>query len=381
MARKGYVTLTLTLPSGARKYIYGKTRQEAQEKLDQAKMLLRAGIDLEDGTTVGEYAQMWYNVYKKPNLRQSSKASIVNALNVHILPYLGAVPIQDVTPMAIQNCVNHLSDKSRSLYRTVLQCLRAIFDCAVDDNLIIRSPVPKRMKAKGVKKTPVRALTVEQEKTLLEALDGTRAYLFCWFLLKTGMRRGEALAVMRDALNIKDLENASVHVKRNLVFVNGKSVLENTPKTDAGFREIPLPRDLAEAIREQMSRSSSLFLFPMKNGEMMNENSFRAMWGLVKARKKPDPQFVKKKKEKKIPDRHPDVKRIIDFDVTPHMLRHTYATRCIEKGMDVKEVQYLLGHTDPALTMKIYADYCEEQRKAGTFSKARTAMSRGAASE
>ena len=237
------------------------------------------------------------------------------------------------------------------------------------------------MKAKGVKKTPVRALTVEQEKTLLEALDGTRAYLFCWFLLKTGMRRGEALAVMRDALNIKDLENASVHVKRNLVFVNGKSVLENTPKTDAGFREIPLPRDLAEAIRDQMSKSSSLFLFPMKNGEMMNENSFRAMWGLVKARKKPDPQFVKKQKEKKIPDRHPDVKRIIDFDVTPHMLRHTYATRCIEKGMDVKEVQYLLGHTDPALTMKIYADYCEEQRKAGTFSKARSAMSRGTASE
>lgn len=379
MARKGYVTLTLTLPSGARKYIYGKTRQEAQEKLEQAKMLLRAGIDLEDRTTVGEYAQMWYNVYKKPHLRESSKESVVNALNNHILPYIGSVPVQDVTPMAIQNCVNHLSDKSHSLYRTVLQCLRAIFDCAVDNNLIIRSPVPIRMKAKGVKASPPHALTVKQENTLLEATEGTRAYLFCWFLLKTGMRRGEALAVMRDALNIKDPDNASVYVKRNLVFVNGKNVLEDTPKTDAGFREIPIPKDLALAIRDEMEHSSSMFLFTKKNGEMMNENSFRSMWALIKARKK-QPEKLEKN-GKKAPNKHPNVKRIIDFEFTPHTLRHTYATRCIEQKMDIKEVQYLMGHEDPALTMRIYAEYCEEQRKMETFQKARSAMTRDAASE
>ena len=72
MPRKGYITKSLTLPNGKRKYIYGKTQAEVEEKFLEAKLLLRAGIDLDDGTTVGEFAQMWYNVYKKPDLKMKS---------------------------------------------------------------------------------------------------------------------------------------------------------------------------------------------------------------------------------------------------------------------------------------------------------------------
>ena len=68
MARKGYVTLTMTLPNGDRKYFYGKTKEEAQEKLDNARMMLRAGIDIQNNITFGEYAQSWYTIYKKPDL-------------------------------------------------------------------------------------------------------------------------------------------------------------------------------------------------------------------------------------------------------------------------------------------------------------------------
>ena len=81
MARKGYVTLTMTLPNGDRKYFYGKTKEEAQEKLDNARIMLRAGIDIQNNITFGEYAQSWYTIYKKPDLREKSKESIVNALN------------------------------------------------------------------------------------------------------------------------------------------------------------------------------------------------------------------------------------------------------------------------------------------------------------
>ncbi|WP_298021168.1 site-specific integrase [uncultured Dysosmobacter sp.] len=371
MARKDYVTKTLSLPNGKRKYIYGKTEAEAEEKLQEAKMLLRAGIDLGDDTTFGEYAQMWYNVYKKPKLRENSKASITNALNVHILPYLSALKMQDVTPMAIQSCLNHLSNSSKSLYGTVLQCLRAIFDSAVDDNLIIRSPVPKRLKNNGVTKKKLRALTIAQEEILLTALEGTTARLFVWFLSKTGLRRGEALAVMRDALEIADPDNAVVKVHRTLVFIGTNSILQDTTKTPAGYREVPLPRDLAIAIKGELCKSNSMFLFHKRNGEMLTETAFRGMWSAVTARKTPPPLAPG---EKAKPNKHPWVKRIIDFKVTPHILRHTYATRCIEKGMDPKEVQYLLGHTDPTITMRIYADYCEDQQREITFPKVRKAM-------
>lgn len=72
-------------------------------------MLLRAGIDLNDDTTFGEYTQMWYNVYKKPNLKEISKASIANALNVHLFSCLSALRLQEITPMSVQNRLNHLA--------------------------------------------------------------------------------------------------------------------------------------------------------------------------------------------------------------------------------------------------------------------------------
>ena len=374
MARKGYVTLTLTLPSGTRKYIYGKTRQEAQEKLDQAKMLLRAGIDLEDRTTVGEYAQMWYNVYKKPDLREKSKESIVNALNNHILPYLSSVPVQDVTPMAIKNCLNHLSDSSHSLYRTVLQVLRALFDSAIDNRLIVVSPVPKNLKAKGHASKEKLPLTREQETILLDALSGTRAHLLIWLLDATGVRRGEALGLMWDCVNLDDIQKATIFIRRNLVFVRGRSVLEDTPKTDSGFRELPLPADLAAELLKKRKTAKSLFVFPKSDGQMMSESSFRRLWEMIDARRvlPPVTEFGADQQEV---DRHPWIRRTIDFDVTPHVLRHTYATRCFEAGMDVKEVQRLLGHATPDITMKIYLHYCEAQRKEETFQKSRDSRS------
>ena len=374
MARKGYVTLTLTLPDGTRKYFYGKTKAEAREKLDEARMLLRAGIDIQGTTTFGEYAQQWYNIYKKPDLRDESKASIVNALNTHLLPYLSSVPLQDVTPTAVKGCLNHLNGKSRSLYRTVLQVLRAIFDCAVDDRLIAVSPVQKKIKAKGTPPKEKEPLTREQEKTLLTALEGTRAHLLVWLLDATGVRRGEALGLMWDSVELSDIANATIRIQRNLIFVNGKAVLEEMPKTEAGFRTLAIPKDLAAMLSKKRRSANSLFVFPTARGEMMTPGSFRRLWGLIDARRVSeedrDASEQEDAKGKKI-DRHPWVNRCIDFDATPHLLRHTFATRCFEDGLDVKEVQHLLGHASPEITMKIYLHYCESQRQKDTFDKMR----------
>ena len=371
MPRKGYITKSLTLPNGKRKYIYGKTQAEVEEKFLEAKLLLRAGIDLDDGTTVGEFAQMWYNVYKKPDLKMKSKQSILNALNNHILPYMSGVRVRDVSPMMIKNCLNHLADQSHSLYKTVLQTLREIFDTAVDNNLIAKSPVPVKTKAKGIPAEEKEPLTKEQEDRLLLALKGSRAHLLVWFLAATGLRRGEALGLMWDSIDIKDVNKATVHVKRNLVFVSGKGFLEDTPKTSKSIRSVPIPADLAIALKVERSKSNSLFVFHKKNGEMMTESSFRRLWGIIDSRQKPSEDENKAKK----PNKHPWVQRILDFEVAPHQLRHTYATRCFEKGMDVTEVQRLLGHSSPDTTLRIYIHYCEKQRQDATFQKAREARS------
>lgn len=370
MARKEYFTKTISLPGGGRKYVYGKTKEEVEEKYLQAKLMLRAGIELNDDTTVGEFALMWIKVYKEPKLKRKSLESILNALNNHILPYMSAVKLKSVTPMLITNCLNHLSDKSHSLYRTVLQVIREIFDTAVDNNLIVKSPVPKKQKAEGTPAVEKEPLSVEQEKLLLKALAGTRAHLLVWFLDATGLRRGEALGLMWDCVDLRDINKASVHVRRNLVYTKGKAYLEDTPKTDKSIRTVPLPPDLAAALVAARSKSNSMFVFHMKNGKMLSESSFRSLWRAIDARQKPE-----KDPDPDTPNKHPNVLKILDFYVTPHQLRHTYATRCFENGMDVTEVQKLLGHASPDITMRIYIHFCEKQRAAETFQKAREVRS------
>jgi integrase len=106
-------------------------------------------------------------------------------------------------------------------------------------------------------------------------MDGTSAHLLVWLLDATGLRRGEALALKWDCVDLKDLKNASVSVQRNLVFVRGKPVLEDTPKTQAGIRIVPVPFDLAAALKEERAKATSLFVFHKQNGEMMSETAFR----------------------------------------------------------------------------------------------------------
>ena len=104
-----------------------------------------------------------------------------------------------------------------------------------------------------------------------------------------------------------------------------------------------------------------MFVLPGQDGRQMTRSSFRAMWECVN-RRKADP--TKK-------PRYGSVIRCIDFPVTPHILRHTFLTRCLENGLDLKELQYIAGHKSSQLTMKIYLHYQQEERKQETFSKVR----------
>ena len=72
--------------------------------------------------------------------------------------------------------------------------------------------------------------------------------------------------------------------------------------------------------------------------------------------------------------RNPDIVRTLDFHVHPHLLRHTCATRWVEQGFTVKEVKYMLGHSTPDLTMRVYAHYDSAGQLSETTSKMRALM-------
>lgn len=366
MARKGYLTATITQPGGKRKYIYAKTKEELDEKVFHAKLELRMGVDLDDQTTVGELIQMWYTAEVAPGIKENTAANVKGILNNHLLPLCSSAIAREVTPVQVKMWLNETNKLNRGAARTCLRALRGAFMVAEENGIVLRSPVLSRYKAGGVPTKPRRALTPKEEETLLDLVAPTRAYLLVWFALATGARRGEICGLQWDCVNF---DKATVDLRRNLVFLDrSRTELRDEMKTASGTRTVPLPLDLCCALRAEYVKAKSVFVFTDLAGRPYNNTSFRQAWGFVDRRFGPKVCDTSKIKHLKT-----------DFKVTPHILRHTFATRCFEAGLDIKEVQYLLGHADPSITLQIYTHYCKESRAASTFEKARTARQRNGA--
>ncbi len=377
MGKSKLYTRTLTLPNGRRKYFRGVTEEEAERKLNEARYKMGMGLKIDDNTTFGELAELWYNVYKKPRLKSpNSRAEVLNILNNHILPYLTSYLPSEITPAHVQIVLNPLEETSKTLYRKTLQTLRSIFTIAIDSNLILKSPLSDRVKAGGKATEEKKPLTTEQARRLLDAVRGTNVQTFIVIGLNAGLRRGEILGLMWDDI---DLKAGEITVQHNAVFdpsKNGEVTVTDTTKTPAGKRVVPMPPPLTAYLRRQKLASRSEYVVPMKDGNPMTKSAFRAMWKLVEMRtisQERDPETGEMRMQElgSHPKKHPNVVRTLDFHVTPHLLRHTYITRLFDAGLDIKEVQYLAGHKTPDVTLKIYTHYLTEQRHGETAAKIR----------
>lgn len=347
MARKGTLTQTITLPDGSRKYIYAKTKEELEQKVLETKLLLGMGIDLKNNDTFGEYAQMWYTTYKAPYLRSKSKEAVLNALNTHILPYISGYRMRDITPMHLQMLFNKLSGRSAALNSKVKFVLSGIFDTAVANNMIAKSPLVKTINCSGVAAKEKEALTPKQEQELLTGVKNDATHLFCMLALKTGMRRGELCGLMWSDI---DLEKAEITVRHNCIWPNNVGVdITDTTKTSAGHRTIPLTPLVLFALKKEQNQTNSLFVFHRKDGQPLTQSAYRKMWAHTKEAN-------------------------LERDLSAHTLRHTFCTRLFEKGFDVKEIQYLMGHSTPEMTLKVYTHYQKASRYNDTASRLRACL-------
>ena len=341
-----YLTKALQLPDGTRKYIRAKTRAELDEKVLKAQILVNSGVDICSEETFGHFAQMWYDLYKKPYLRENSLNSIKYVLNQHILPYIGGYRLRDITPMQIQAIMAGLSGKSNSLQSKVLMNLRSIFSAAQDNGLVARSPVSNMLKPTGNVTQEKTTLTLLESQLLLERVENIRAKTFLLIGLHSGMRRGEILGLQWKDI---DFEEKVIHVRHNAVVSENETKVSEDLKTKAAKRNIPLSEDLDAWLSERKKTSHSQYVIAMENHKPLTKSSYRSMWKLI---------------ERELPDTH----------ITAHILRHTYITRLFEAGLDVKEIQYLAGHSTMDMTLKVYTHYDRRSREAKTAEKVREAL-------
>lgn len=341
-----YVRKSIMLPNGERKDLYARTQEELDDKVMEVRILTHSGVDVCSEETFGHFAQMWYDVYKKPYLRDKSQEMVKYILNQHILPVIGGYRLQDITPMQIQAIMSGLVGKSSSLQSKVLINLRSIFKAAQENGLIVRSPVSSMLKPGGKKTEEKVALTPQECEKLIERVRNPRAKTFLLIALNTGMRRGEILALKWDDV---DFKKKIIHVRRNAVLLRGGTKLSDELKTKAGRRDIPLTEALEDHLKAAKKYASSQYILAMQNHQPMTDSSYKSMWRLI---------------ERELPERH----------ITAHILRHTYITRLFEAGLDIKEIQYLAGHSSVDMTLRVYTHYDRASREQTTIEKVRAAL-------
>lgn len=353
-----YYRKRVKLQSGLYKDVRAKTKDELRKKLYDLETAQRMGLILDDKTTVAELAVEWYN-NRKSGLSLSRREDYCSAINIRICPVLGAMRVRDVKPEHCQRVMAQCTGLSFSTQQKTVSTMKQIFECAVDNGLILRSPAEK-IKAGGAKPKEKAALTVEQCTQLEAAVKGTRAYLFVMLGLYAGLRREEICGLQWRDIDL-NADPPRLTVNNAVRFFGGKAEFPAPLKSRAAHRTIPLPPNLSAALAEEKKRSNSFFVIHAPDGQHISFQGMRNIVNIIN-RRGPMTQAQKTKREARekelgrpIAPRKTQKNIVkIDFHVTPHMLRHCYATRLIESGMNVKQVQMLMGHDDVRITLAIY---------------------------
>lgn len=292
--------------------------------------------------TVGEWLDIWLNEYKKPNLRPTTWESYEELIRIHIKPAIGRMPLRELRPEHLQKLYNDKlkEGKSPRTVRYVHSLIHQALKQAVKSRLAARNAAEATEPPRQVKRE-ARFLAPEEESRFLSALGRDRLGPAILTLLGTGLRRGELLGLTwRDV----DLENGVLRVRENLVELR-KGPRRQEPKSEASRREVPLPRLVAEALRrhkERMEREGSYRpdgpVFCTSKGTEIHPRNFNRKFEQLR-------------------------KRAGLEGVSPHVLRHTFATRLLELGQDLKVVQELLGHSQISVTADTYAHVTERLKR------------------
>lgn len=141
------------------------------EKVLKAQILVKSGVDICSEETFAHFSQMWYDLYKKPYLRENSLNSIKYVLNQYILPYIGGYRLRDINPMQIQAIMAGLSNKSNSLQAKVLMNPRSIFNVAMENGLVAKSPVSTMLKPASKATQEKETLMADDCQLLLERVE------------------------------------------------------------------------------------------------------------------------------------------------------------------------------------------------------------------
>ena len=359
-----YYRTIVTDSDGNRISLYAKTRAELYDKEMDAWEQIENDRFYRNSPTVSDYCENWLKT-QAVHIRATTLADYTSTINRYIIGPLGDHRIAEITLDDIQMALIPVSKLSASVYKCVTVLYKAIFRSAKESHIIPEDPTIHLSAKGGIHQTEKTALTDEQARQLLDAVRDLPPYVFVMLGLYAGLRREEILALQWDSVYL-DVEAPYLTVRRAWHTEHNRPIILNELKTNAAARSIPLPDCLAECLREAKANSTSEYVIANSNGEPLSYTQFKRLWQYVTTRTTKERSYYKYENGTRVKHivtptlgetaaRNPHVTYSLNFEVTPHQLRHTYITNLIHASVDPKTVQYLAGHENSRITMDIYA--------------------------
>ena len=334
---------------GKRVCVYARTLEDLRVKEQTIQKELNDGIDYAAGEIIVLDLLKRY-IATKTGVRYNTKVGYQFVLNLVSKESFGCLKIRDIKPSDAKQWFIKLYQDGRrySTITSVRGVLRPAFEMAVEDDIIRRNPfsfqitdvVPNDSKTR-------QAISGEVKERFLTFIRESRHYSQYYdeiiILLGTGMRVSELYGLTRADL---DFEARRIKVERQLTRTRHCEYYVEKPKTASGERYIPMTDEVYRAFQNAVQRRQQPkvellidghtgFLFLDKDG-------------------KPKVAMHLEHVMKRIVDRYNDAHEDKLPSITPHVLRHTFCTEMANSGIDLKSLQYLMGHSDAGVTLNVY---------------------------
>ena len=302
------------------KYFYGRTKAEVLQKIQAYKDNQSAG------PTFDAVADEWWEQHE-PTLAPNTTKGYRPALR-RAKEQFGARRIRQITPAEINQYMRDFAKKINAAHKTAatqLMVINLICRYAVENGYIPSNPARDVSLPRGLGKNARKLPESGDLQRIKESFDVPFG-MFAYWILYTGCRRGELLALTWEDV---DIEGRWITIGKSLYYVNGTPTVKD-PKTQAGIRRVPLVNKLADKLIPGRG-----LIFRGSKGGYMSEYDFQRCWGAYCA--------------------------AVGITCTPHQIRHAYATMLYESQIAPKDAQQILGHSQMATTMDIYTHIRDEQ--------------------